>query len=75
MQIFPKKFDKKEWLVLIVAFLINSTIFAVLEYGYGIRLEFGVILNVVIKTLILVLVTYPVVRGIYLRLDLARFLK
>ena len=74
MPLFPKKFDKKEWLVLIVAVVIYVFIFAVLEYGYGIRFDFG-IFNAVIKGLILVFVIYPVVRGLYLRLNLARFLK
>jgi len=75
MPLFPKKFDKKEWLVLIVAVVIYVFIFAVLEYGYGIRFDFGTLLNAVVKGLILVFIIYPVVRGIYLRFNLARFLK
>ncbi|MBU0527880.1 MAG: hypothetical protein ABH983_05840 [Candidatus Micrarchaeota archaeon] len=74
MQIFPKKFDKKEWLVFIVAIVIYTIIFAIVEYGYGFTFASG-LLNIIIKSAIFLFVIYPVVRGIYLRLNLARFLK
>lgn len=73
MEIVPKRFDKKEFLVFLVAVLIYIIIFSSLEYCC--QVMFRGIEGALIKAVILVLIIYPVVRFIYVHFNLGRHLK